>query len=44
LPMILEFLDENGFKKTAASFREETKVEKPPKLMELFELAMNAPA
>ncbi|KOO29252.1 hypothetical protein Ctob_005391, partial [Chrysochromulina tobinii] len=40
LPLVLEFLEEQGFKKTAAAFREETKVEKPPKLMDLFEMHM----
>ena len=40
LPMVLEFLEEHGFKKTAAVFKEESKAEKPMKLVDLFEANM----
>ena len=40
LPMVLEFLEEHGFKKTAAVFKEESKVEKRLKLVELFQDAL----
>ena len=40
LPMVLEFLEEHGFEKTAAVFKEERKTESKLKLTDLFSEAL----